>query len=472
MNQKDYLKLYPEKKEFIDKVSKDPYRLKYHLMPPSGWLNDPNGLCVINGITHIYFQYSPFTAGWDLKCWGHYSTENYLDYTEYAPFIYPDIEEDRHGTYSGSAFVENGKVHYFYTGNVKYTDKEYDYNFEGREQNTIYFTSEDGLHISEKKVLLKDEDYPDFVGVHVRDPKIVKEDGIYYMILGARSLSNEGCALIFKSKNLLDWKYYFKIQTEEKFGYMWECPDLVKIDNQYFLMISPQGIETQGYNYANIYQVGYFKLDIDFKNKKYQLGKFYELDRGFDIYAPQTYKKEDKVVMYGWMGIPDAPYHNQATVEYNWIHALTLPRELRVKNDRITQHVLSEIENNIINPKKYKISEKEELQVEETYVAEIDFNENNDFEIKLGYDIILGYKDKVCSLEMDESGAGRDFRAVEIEKIEKIKIYKDTSSIEIFINDGEEVFTSRIYPKLNTLTITSNCECTISEIKPFNYIKR
>ncbi len=105
-------------------------------------------------------------------------------------------------------------------------------------------------------------------------------------------------------------------------------------------------------------------------------------------------------------------------------------------------------------------------------MAEIDFNENNDFEIKLGYDIILGYKDKVCSLEMDESGAGRDFRAVEIEKIEKIKIYKDTSSIEIFINDGEEVFTSRIYPKLNTLTITSNCECTISEIKPFNYIKR
>lgn len=472
MDKKSYLKLYSEKKEFIDKVLKDPYRLKYHLMPPSGWLNDPNGLCVINGVTHIYFQYSPFTAGWDLKCWGHYSTEDYLNYIEYDPFIYPDIEADRDGAYSGSAFVEDGVIHYFYTGNVKYKDKAYDYNYDGREQNTIYFNSKDGVNISDKKVIFKNEDYPDFVGVHVRDPKIVKEEGIYYMILGARDLSDKGCALIFRSENLLDWKYHFKIQTEEKFGYMWECPDLVKIDNQYFLMISPQGIEQQGYDYANIYQVGYFKLDIDFKRKQYQLGKFYELDRGFDIYAPQTYKKEDKVILYGWMGIPDAPYSNQATVEYNWIHALTLPRELRVKNDRITQHVLSEIDSNIFNSIKYKVEEEMEISVNQTYVSEISFNENNHFEIKLSCDIILKYKDKVCSLKMNESGFGRDFRAVEIEKISNIKIYKDTSSLEIFINEGEEVFTSRIYPKSNILTIKGNCDCIVSEMKDFNYIKR
>lgn len=472
MDKKTYLKLYPEKKDFIDKVLEDPYRLKYHLMPPSGWLNDPNGLCVINGITHIYFQYSPFTAGWDLKSWGHYSTKDYLNYIEYDPFIYPDIEEDRHGAYSGSAFVEDGIIHYFYTGNVKYTDKEYNYNFEGREQNTIYFNSKDGINISEKKVVLKNEDYPDFVGVHVRDPKVVKENGIYYMILGARSLDDEGCALIFRSENLLDWKYHFKIETREKFGYMWECPDLVKIENQYFLMISPQGVEQKGYDFANVYQVGYFKLDIDFENKTYMLGKFYELDRGFDIYAPQTYKKENKVILYGWMGIPDAKYHNQVTVQYNWIHALTLPRELRVKDDRITQHVLSEIESNTFNLKSYKVTEKEEILPNETYVAEMIFNQQDHFEIKLGYDIILEYKDKVCSLKMDESGLGRDFRAVEIQQIEKIKIYKDTSSIEIFINDGEEVFTSRVYPKSNTLTIKANCECYISEMKPFNYIKR
>lgn len=41
-------------------VQKDPWRLKFHLMPPAGWLNDTNGLCQMNGVYHVFFQYSPF----------------------------------------------------------------------------------------------------------------------------------------------------------------------------------------------------------------------------------------------------------------------------------------------------------------------------------------------------------------------------------------------------------------------------
>ena len=32
------------------------YREKLHLMPPVGWLNDPNGLCQLNGIYHAFFH--------------------------------------------------------------------------------------------------------------------------------------------------------------------------------------------------------------------------------------------------------------------------------------------------------------------------------------------------------------------------------------------------------------------------------
>ena len=36
------------------------FRLGHHLMPPVGWLNDPNGLCWYKGRYHVFFQYAPF----------------------------------------------------------------------------------------------------------------------------------------------------------------------------------------------------------------------------------------------------------------------------------------------------------------------------------------------------------------------------------------------------------------------------
>ena len=40
-------------------VQNDPWRLKFHIMPETGWLNDPNGAIQFNGVYHIYYQYVP-----------------------------------------------------------------------------------------------------------------------------------------------------------------------------------------------------------------------------------------------------------------------------------------------------------------------------------------------------------------------------------------------------------------------------
>ena len=58
-----------EENEKLEAVSRDPWRLRFHLMPPVGWLNDPNGLVQRNGVYHVFFQYSPFDVNGKDKFW-------------------------------------------------------------------------------------------------------------------------------------------------------------------------------------------------------------------------------------------------------------------------------------------------------------------------------------------------------------------------------------------------------------------
>lgn len=110
-----------------EQTSGTQFREKLHLMPPVGWLNDPNGLCQMDGVFHAFFQYSPFNAEGGVKMWGHYTSTNLIDWEYKGVSLYPDQPFDCHGVYSGSAFLEDGTMYLYYTGNVKLEDGDFDY---------------------------------------------------------------------------------------------------------------------------------------------------------------------------------------------------------------------------------------------------------------------------------------------------------------------------------------------------------
>lgn len=61
--QRDLKKLVPLVESLgKETVAADPHRQRFHLQPPVGWLNDPNGLCVYSGQYHAFFQYGPFNV--------------------------------------------------------------------------------------------------------------------------------------------------------------------------------------------------------------------------------------------------------------------------------------------------------------------------------------------------------------------------------------------------------------------------
>ena len=168
------------------------FRLGHHLMPPVGWLNDPNGLCWYKGKYHVFFQYAPFDVEGGLKFWGHYTSEDLVDWKYEGTALYPDSPYDCHGVYSGSALAESEKLHLFFTGNVK-IDGDYDYINEGRETSTLHVESEDGIHFGDKEEIISFEKYPE---EHcIKSQEIMREKGLDERLI--RATASHGYGLHF-----------------------------------------------------------------------------------------------------------------------------------------------------------------------------------------------------------------------------------------------------------------------------------
>ncbi len=446
MNKNTILNSVKEAEKNIDKVNKDNYRQCFHLMPPVGWLNDPNGLCQINGEYNVFFQYSPLSPkGSGGRFWGWYKSRDLINWKYEGVPLVTDTQWDKDGVYSGSALVEDNKIHIFYTGNVKHKG-EYDYINAGRESNTIYTTPENW----EKQLIFTNSDYPESYTQHIRDPKVWKENDKYYMVLGGRKKGDKGAVLLYTSDNISSgWHFLREITTEKKFGYMWECPDIFKLDNQYFLSLSPQGLEQEGYKYQNIYQSGYFSIDGDYRSDC-DLINFTEWDMGFDFYAPQTFKDElNRRILIGWVGMPDAEYTNP-TVERGWQNCLTVPRVLEYKKGKIYQTPVPEINKLRRDAAALNSGDKVSLKICDIIIENIN---SNNFKADIKGVLSIEYSNNLFKITLDQYG--RKERGLVLSSLDKVRILADSSVAEIYINDGEYVFTTMYYSEDDFISI--NC---------------
>ena len=444
--QKDLMKLT----EAVERQAapSDLWRLEFHLMPPTGWLNDPNGLCYFRGEYHVFYQYSPFSVEGGIKFWGHYKSSDLLRWQQCPVMLYSDQAYDVHGAYSGSALCEEDGMYLYYTGNIKHGG-DYNYILDGRENNTILAYSPDGIHLGWKRLLIGFRDYPAGLTRHVRDPKVWKQDSRYYMALGVRTVQDAGAVLIFESGNKLQWKHINTISTPEPFGYMWECPDLFEIDGQWFLSVSPQGVQEKGPGLENVYACGYFPLSGDFRGK-YSLGKFVPFDFGFDFYAPQTFSDGKRRLLIGWMGMPDAGYSNP-TAAHGWQHCLTVPREVGNRQGQLVLNPIHEMQALRKTSQEYFYSG--ECTIDLPAVSDIEIICDEELSLELS-GVSLRTADRYLMLTVQEGGCGRESRTVPVEKLRTLRILADTSALEFFMNDGEAVMSTRWYPKGNRRTLT------------------
>lgn len=472
-------------KENKHKLNRE-YRLNYHLMGEYGWINDPNGFIEYKGKYHLFYQHYPYKPVWGPMHWGHGVSEDLIKW-EYAPIaLAPDTEFDKDGCFSGTSIEKEGKLYLIYTGHV-YTgdDKCNEYK---QTQGIAY--SEDGISFTKytDNPVLGTEQIPEKASKKdFRDPKVFKEDEVYYMVLGSNDGYKNGQVLLYKSSNLTDWEFVNVLaKSDGNIGAGWECPDIFKLDGKDIFIVSPQYMKPQGNDYQNTHSVIYMIGSLNIEEGKFDFKDYNQADFGFDFYAPQT-TMDDKGrrIIVAWMDMWESKFPTQDRGD-NWCGAMTLPREVILKGNKLYFKPVPEIKKyrkNEIILENIKIDGEQRFDINGvSYELQVTFDAkaSTEFGIKLrtneNEETVLEYstKDNLFKFNRDKSGIGpKGERKTEVELIDnklKLQVFVDKSSVEVFINDGEKVMTGRIYPSKDAVNIKafSSGECSIISLKKWD----
>ncbi|MBQ2634833.1 MAG: glycoside hydrolase family 32 protein [Oscillospiraceae bacterium] len=319
---------------------------RYHLCGGVGWINDPNGFSLYKGEYHLFFQYNPYDVRWDTMHWGHVKTRDFLRWERLPAALAPDRDYDRDGCFSGSALeTPDGRHLLMYTGVQKTLLP--DGTVEELQRQCLAFgdgrdyEKYPGNPVLDGSALPPGGSRKDF-----RDPKLWREGDGYFCVAGNRCPDGSGAVLLFQSPDALHWRYAATLAASgNRFGRMWECPDFFPLDGKRVLLLSPQEVRDHGPEFIDGNTTLCLIGELDPESGALTREREQPIDYGLDFYAPQTVLAADgRRVMIAWM-----QYWN--SVDYRpepplpFFGQLTVPRELRVRDGKLYQTPVRELES-------------------------------------------------------------------------------------------------------------------------------
>ncbi|KMK51549.1 fructosidase [[Actinobacillus] muris] len=475
-NQGKYKSLHAQTHGELDHIRRQveqdkDFRPRYHLAAPTGLLNDPNGLLFDGEKYHIFYQWFPFDAIHGMKHWQHFTTTDFQTFTA-ADMLIPDELFESHGCYSGGAILWQDKIVAFYTGNTRRASD----NQRIPHQNIAIFDKSGKL--LEKRCIM--DRAPDGYTEHVRDPKpFITTEGKIRFVLGAQRQDLSGTALLYEMADLTDTPRLLSelaiVPFDNDKVFMWECPDLFQLDGKDLFIWSPQGKAREAKRFQNNYHATYALGKLE--GTTLHAEHIEELDYGFDFYAPQTIQNAHGI-LYGWVGLPDLTY---PTDDYKWHSMLTMPRQLKVKNGRLYQQPIAQIYAQLGEKQSHQLAGIVHLDGLDTAYLQITV-ENQPLAIQFfnnaqGQHLNLRYENGIVSLDrsqttqtalMAEFGT---LRQCEIADLQSIELFFDRSVVEIFLNHGEKVLTSRFFiqDRQNCLQVSRPVQAEIAQMAEIVY---
>lgn len=443
----------------------DHLRPQYHAMPVTSWTNEPYGLTYYNGKYHLFFQKNPNGLWLHFMHWGHLSSPDLVHWQEEKIALAPSPGFDNFGVWSGTTIKDHNDLPVIvYTG----------VNLE-KAGIGIAFPKDDDLIEWEKYG--NNPIIPQVPGgfLDFRDPFVWKDNGNYYMIVGA-GLHNEGGGILptYKSTDLINWtritNLYGSREVDES-GFFWEMPLFYPLNDQgdYILAVTPL---YSGKPANVIYWIG------KWENEKFtpydKTPKLFEPVRD-NMLAPAIGTDEEGRIVY--IGIVPENRNVADQLAAGWRQTFSLPRVIRLLEDAsIGQYPhpnLCRLRQDEITVVDRKIAKNSDANFPEFGGNQINlsFNVKADSASKFTLQLLKneeGNQNTSFTFDLSSNKITLDTRFAHSQAAEKeyktfdyvfdhkkeigIEVFIDHSIVEVFI-DNLLVISARVYPSETSLGV-------------------
>lgn len=406
------------------------YRLNYHVMPPAGWMNDPNGLIYFKGKYHLYYQFNPYDTHTGKMCWGHAFSDDLISYIDCGAALMHEGENER--VFSGGAIEADGGITAYYTLHIENGEKKSEEVYKGFSSDGMRFKNL--VKVFDNGTLPQNLSRTDF-----RDPCPVKIGDTYYVFIGGKDVTlNKGVIIVLGGKSTARLEYKFYLGPFYELGDMGECPSYFKVNGKDVILASGCHVHDRDNDFKNTNASVFIVGDLDFEKGKMKVDFIKEIDKGDTFYAPQFVRGADKPVMLGWFEMWDKPYPTK-DMGHGWVGAFTIPRELEYRDGDIFQLPVQSLNGYLYEPSAGEVPKCSALS--------FDFFGEGSLTIEGGNGKVIIGNDG--GIYLDTRFANNSFGSIRRTNGSysrcNVRVLLDVSGIEVFIDGGREAISSRIY---------------------------
>ena len=260
-------------------------------------------------------------------------------------------------------------------------------------------------------------------------------------------------------------------------------PIFFSLDGKDVLLVSPQEMTAIGLEFhpgnANVCLIGEFDRTANHLNRK----NVQAVDYGLDFYAPQTLLTEDgRRVMIAWM--QNWETSSCKPRELRFFGQMSLPRELSIRNGRLYQTPVRELEacrgvkidyHNVLISGENSLRGISGRYLDMTVTVRPG-NEKNMykwFRLYVARDgehfTFIRYKPETSTIKVDRTHSGfphdivntREFPVRFSGGVIKLRIIMDRYSMELFVNDGEQAASFVLYTPIEASAVSFSSDGSV-----------